>query len=83
MRGCVTSTGVARVEDFADLNVIVQHPFQSQILGELPEREVVSTQFTPPMGIMLPRIDLGGLLNPAVEPADTLGEIDAGSARGP
>jgi len=75
--------GVAREEDIADMHVIFQHPFQSKILAELPEREVVSTQFTPPIGIMLLRVDLGGLLNPALEPPDTLGESDASSARGP
>jgi len=71
------------VEDIADMHVIFQHPFQSKILAEQPEREVVSTQFTPPIGIMLLRVDLGGLLNPALEPPDTLGESDASSARGP
>jgi len=72
------------MEDIADMHVNFQHPFQSKILGELLEREVVSTQFTPPIGIMLPRVeDVGGLLNPALEPADTLGENVAGSARGP
>lgn len=71
------------MEDIADMHVIFQHPFQSKILAELPEKEVVLTQFTPPRGIMLPRVDVGGLLHPAVEPADTLGENDASSASGP
>jgi len=75
--------GVAREEDIADMHVIFQHPFQSKILAELPEREVVSTQFTHPIGIRLPHGDAGGLLHPAVEPADTLGENDASSVSGP
>ena len=75
--------GVARVEDIADMHVNFQYAFQSKILAELPEREAVSTQFTPSIGRMLPRVDIGGLLSPAVEPADTLGENDASSASGP
>jgi hypothetical protein len=71
------------VEDIADMHVIFQHPFHSEILAELPEREVGSTQFTHPIGIMLPRVGVGGPLIPAVEPADTLGENDASSASGP
>jgi|GEM_PF-4285654 len=65
------------------MHVIFQHPFQSKILAELLEREVASIQFTPPIGIMPPRVDVGGLLIPALEPADTLGENDASPARGP